>query len=53
MRCNSIPKELEIGFSRVQKLLPDTGDLQVAFEPASCLTLNLRDGVVVIGYSRK
>jgi len=53
MRCNSIPKELEIGFSRVQKLLPDTGDLQVAFEPASCLTLNLRDGVVVIGYSSK
>ena len=53
MRCVNLPKELETGFAWVNRLLPDTDDVTVAFEAAPAMTLTLREGVVVIGYSRK
>lgn len=53
MRCANLPKELETGFAWVNRLLADTEEVTVTFEPAPCLTLSVRDGAVVIGYSRK
>lgn len=50
LKCNHIPKELEIGFDAVNKLI-DGGGVTVRFERADHLTLTPCQDEVIIGYS--
>ena len=50
LKCNHIPKELEIGFHAVNELI-DGGNVTVCFEKADHLTVTPGKDGVVIGYS--
>lgn len=53
MKFVSIPDELVTAVNAANKLLPNTEDICVSFVKDDALTLNMVDGVVQIGYSRK